>query len=238
MTGALTVPPGLIPARKRHEDEMKQPVNLQRCLCLLLGAAVALCGVARAQDADQAPDALVKRVVSDVMVSVKADPAIQAGDIAKVNALVETKILPHVDFRKMTATAVGRNWSSATPAQQDQIAEQFRKLLTFTYSGALSQVRDQTIQFKPFRGAPGDAAAQVNTEVINTHGGEPIQMNYRLVKESDGWKIIDVNVLGVWLVQNYRSEFDQQISSGGVDGLIKTLTDKNAARAGAPAGKS
>jgi phospholipid transport system substrate-binding protein len=180
-----------------------------------------------AQSPGDAPDALVKRVVEDVMGTVKSDKDIQAGNISKINDLVETKILPYVDFKKMTASAVGRNWSTATPDQQNAITEQFRKLLVYTYAGALGQVRDQTIQYKPFRADPADTTVTVQTQVINTHGGEPIQLNYRLTKEADGWKIIDVNVLGVWLVENYRSTFAQQVSSGGIDGLIKALTDKN-----------
>jgi phospholipid transport system substrate-binding protein len=181
-----------------------------------------------AQGAGDAPDALVKRVVEDVMTTVKSDKDIQAGNISRINDLVESKILPYVDFKKMTASAVGRNWSTATPAQQDQITEQFRKLLVYTYAGALGQVRDQTIQYKPFRADPADTTVTVQTQVINTRGGDPIQLNYRLTKEADGWKIIDVNVLGVWLVENYRNTFAQQVSAGGIDGLIKALTDKNA----------
>jgi phospholipid transport system substrate-binding protein len=202
-----------------------------RCVAqaLIASVALSLAGLApaRAADVPQAPDALVKQVVSDVMQTVKSDADIQAGNINKINALVETKILPYVDFGKMTASAVGRNWSAATPEQQSQITEQFKKLLTYTYSGALSEVRDQTIQYKPFRSDPADTVVQVNTEVINTRGGEPVQLNYRLQKEADGWKIIDVNVLGVWLVQNYRNTFAQQVTAGGIDGLIKALTDKN-----------
>ncbi|MGA2549393.1 MAG: ABC transporter substrate-binding protein [Burkholderiaceae bacterium] len=180
-----------------------------------------------AADATEAPDVLVKKVVSDVMDTAKKDSDIQSGNISKINALVESKILPYVDFNKMTASAVGRNWASASPEQQGQITEQFKRLLTYTYSGALSQIRDQTIQYKPFRADPADTLVQVNTEVVNTRGGEPVQLNYKLQKEADGWKIIDVNVLGVWLVQNYRNTFAQQVTSGGIDGLIKALKDKN-----------
>lgn len=192
-----------------------------------LVASTAALASAYAADAAQPPDALVKQVVSEVMQTVKSDADIQAGSIPKINALVESKILPYVDFTKMTASAVGRYWASASPAQQEQITEQFKKLLTYTYSGAISEIRDQTIQYKPFRADPADSVVQVNTEVISTRGGEPVQLNYKLQKEADGWKIIDVNVLGVWLVQNYRNTFAQQVTSGGIDGLIKTLTDKN-----------
>jgi phospholipid transport system substrate-binding protein len=189
-----------------------------------------------AQGAGDAPDALVKRVVEDVMTTVKSDKEIQAGNISRINDLVESKILPYVDFKKMTASAVGRNWSTATPQQQDQITEQFRKLLVYTYAGALGQVRDQTIIYKPFRADPADTTVTVQTQVISTRGGDPIQLNYRLTKEADGWKIIDVNIIGVWLVENYRNTFAQQVSSGGIDGLIKALTDHNA-QLGAQKGK-
>jgi phospholipid transport system substrate-binding protein len=189
---------------------------------------MAFFGGAMAQGAPEAPDVLVKRLVEDVMATVKSDKDIQAGSITKINDLVESKILPSVDFKRMTASAVGKNWSAATPDQQTQITEQFRKLLVYTYAGALSQVRDQQIQFKPFRADAGDTTVVVQTQVVNTKGGEPIQLNYKLTKEGDAWKIIDVNVLGVWLVENYRSTFAQQVSQGGIDGLIKALVDKNA----------
>jgi phospholipid transport system substrate-binding protein len=184
-----------------------------------------------------APDALIKKVVEDVMTSIKADREIQAGNISKINALVETKILPFVDFPKMTSNAVGRNWSTASADQQKQIIDQFRALLVYTYSGALSEVRDQTIQYKPFRADPSDNVVEVKTQVISTRGGDPVQLNYRLEKESDGWKMIDVNILGVWLVENYRSTFAQQVSKGGIDGLIKSLVDKNQSLANSGSGK-
>jgi phospholipid transport system substrate-binding protein len=194
-------------------------------LALMFGALFV--SGALAQGAQDPPDALVKRLVEDVMATVRSDKDIQGGNISKINDLVESKILPSVDFKRMTASAVGKNWASATPDQQTQITEQFRKLLVYTYAGALSQVRDQTIQFKPFRADPADTTVTVQTQVINTKGGEPIQLNYKLTKEADGWKIIDVNVLGVWLVENYRSTFAQQVTQGGIDGLIKALVDKN-----------
>jgi phospholipid transport system substrate-binding protein len=195
---------------------------------IAVACGMAFFGGAMAQGAPEAPDVLVKRLVEDVMATVKSDKDIQAGSITKINDLVESKILPSVDFKRMTASAVGKNWSAATPDQQTQITEQFRKLLVYTYAGALSQVRDQQIQFKPFRADAGDTTVVVQTQVVNTKGGEPIQLNYKLTKEGDAWKIIDVNVLGVWLVENYRSTFAQQVSQGGIDGLIKALVDKNA----------
>ena len=218
---------------------MGRMLNMQRTRKALFGFAAALlmlaAGSARAEVL--APDALVKKLTDDVLATIKADKEIQSGNINRINALVETKVLPYVNFQKMTASAVGRNWSRASPDQQKQITDQFRQLLVYTYSGALSDVRDQQIRYKPFRADPADTVVQVNTQVVNTRGGEPIQLNYRLEKSSEDWKIIDVNVLGVWLVENYRNSFLEEVSKGGIDGLIKTLTEKNRSLANASAQK-
>ncbi len=206
-------------------------LDLQKFRSVFLGlvavAMLAVAGPASAQTQGLAPDALVKKLTEEVLATVKTDKDIQSGNINKIQSLVETTVLPYVNFQKMTASAVGRNWSTATPEQQKQITDQFRQLLVYTYSGALTEVRDQQVQYKPFRADPADTVVQVNTQIVNTRGGEPITLNYRLEKGSDGWKIIDVNVLGVWLVENYRNTFQQEVSKGGVDGLIKALTEKN-----------
>ena len=173
----------------------------------------------------QTPDALVRQVSSEVIDSVKADKTIQAGDIRKIMALVEAKVLPHVNFQRMTASAVGRYWRQATPDQQKRLQDEFKTLLVRTYSGALSQVKEQTVQLKPMRGNPGDAEVVVRTEVRGK--GDPIQLDYRLEKASGGWKIFDVNVMGVWLVENYRNSFAQEISSNGIDGLIAKMAERN-----------
>ncbi|QJQ03075.1 MlaC/ttg2D family ABC transporter substrate-binding protein [Herbaspirillum rubrisubalbicans] len=186
--------------------------------------ALSFSGVAAAQEA---PDALVKRISSEVLDTAKNDKDIQSGDNSRIMQLVEQKILPYVDFERMTQLAAGRYWRQATPDQQKQLITQFRSLLVFTYSGALSQVRDQKIEFKPLRAAPGDTEVEVNSQVISARGGEPIQLSYRLEKKGDGWKLYDVNVLGAWLVEAYRGTFASEISKGGIDGLIKALTDKN-----------
>ena len=188
-------------------------------------AAVCLAGPAFAQSL--APDALVKKMTEEVLTAVRSDKDIQSGNIDKIQALVETTVLPYVNFQKMTASAVGRNWSSATPEQQKKITDQFRQLLIYTYSGALSEVSDQQVQFKPFRADPSDTVVQVDTRIVNKRGGEPITLNYRLEKTGAEWKIIDVNVLGVWLVENYRNTFQQEVTKGGIDGLIRALTEKN-----------
>ncbi|HEX5344533.1 MAG TPA: ABC transporter substrate-binding protein [Duganella sp.] len=183
--------------------------------------------------ANEAPDALVKRISQDVIDTAKNDKAIQAGDTKKVMELVETKILPYVDFQRMTSLAAGRFWRDATPEQQKALTEQFRSLLVFTYSGALSQVKDQTIDFKPLRAAPDDTEVEVRSQV-NMPRGEPIPLNYRVAKGPQGWKIYDINVLGAWLVETYKGTFASEISKGGMDGLIKALTEKNKKLASKP----
>lgn len=187
--------------------------------------ALAISGQVFAQS--MTPDALVRKVTEDVLSTVKADADIKAGNIAKIQSLVESKVLPYVNFQKMTASAVGRNWSQASPEQQKEITEQFRQLLVYTYSGALQDVSDQKVEYRPFRADPADTVVQVDTRIVNPRGGEPIQLNYKVEKFGAEWKISDVNVLGVWLVENYRNTFQQEVSKGGIDGLIKTLTEKN-----------
>jgi phospholipid transport system substrate-binding protein len=175
----------------------------------------------------EAPDVMVKRISSDVMASVKADTAIQKGDVGRVIALVDAKIMPNVNFGRMTSMAVGRHWRQATPEQQKQLQDEFKTLLVRTYAGALSEVRDQTLSFKPMRARAEDTEVVVRTEVRGR--GEPIQLDYRLEKTPEGWKIYDLNVLGSWLVENYRNQFAQEIGSKGIDGLIASLVQRNKA---------
>ncbi|HKX44289.1 MAG TPA: ABC transporter substrate-binding protein, partial [Burkholderiaceae bacterium] len=151
--------------------------------------------------------------------------------VNKVIALVDQKVMPYVDFQRMTSAAVGRYWRQATPEQQKALQEQFKLLLVRTYSGALAQVQDQTVDLKPMRASPDDKEVVVRTEVKGR--GDPIQLDYRLEQTSNGWKIYDVNVLGVWLVENYRNSFAQEIGANGVDGLIKKLTERNSRSASA-----
>jgi phospholipid transport system substrate-binding protein len=202
----------------------------RRIALILSLAALALASVGvRAADA-QAPDALIKQVSTDVLDTIKADKSIRTGDVNKIMVLVDTKVMPYVDFQRMTSSAVGRFWRQATPEQQKRLQEEFKVLLVRTYSGALSQVKDQTVQLKPMRGSPDDKEVVVRTEVRG--GGDPIQLDYRLEKTSAGWKIYDVNVLGVWLVENYRNSFAQEIGAKGIDGLISALAEKNKAAGG------
>jgi len=175
--------------------------------------------------ADEAPDALVKRISGEVLATIKADPAIQAGDMNRIVALVDGKIMPNVNFTRMTASAVGRYWRQATPEQQKQLQDEFKTLLVRTYSGALGEVKDQTLHFKPMRMQPTDTEVVVRSEVRGK--GEPIQLDYRLEKTANGWKIYDLNVLGVWLVETYRTQFAQEIGAKGIDGLIASLAQRN-----------
>jgi len=196
-----------------------------RRIALLLSTAVLFAAGGAAAADPQAPDALIKQVSTEVIDSIKADKSIQTGDVQKIIALVDAKVMPHVNFQRMTASAVGRFWRQATPEQQKKLQDEFKILLVRTYSGALAQVKDQTVQLKPMRGSPTDAELVVRTEVRGK--GDPIQLDYRLEKTPNGWKIYDVNVLGVWLVENYRNSFAQEIGANGIDGLIAKLAERN-----------
>jgi phospholipid transport system substrate-binding protein len=176
--------------------------------------------------AQEAPDAVVKRVATDVITAIKSDPAVQAGNEARIREVLEVKLLPHFDFTRMTALAMGKNWRSASPEQQKRVTEEFRALLVRTYSGALNTYRNETIDYKPLRMGPADTDVTVRTVVMRTTGS-PIQIDYSMTKTPDGWKAYDVIVAGVSLVTNYRDEFNDQVQKGGVDGLIKTLADRN-----------
>ncbi|GAC1411851.1 MAG: ABC transporter substrate-binding protein [Burkholderiaceae bacterium] len=177
--------------------------------------------------AQEAPDALVKRISQEVLDIAKTDKEIQGGNQKRVLDLVETKILPYVDFQRMTALAAGRYWRDGTADQQKQLTGEFRSLLVYTYSGAISQIKDQQVEFKPLRMEPGDTEVEVRSQVVQSRGAEPIQLNYRLEKVGSGWKIYDVNVLGAWLVETYKGNFAAEIGKNGFDGLIKTLAEKN-----------
>lgn len=176
--------------------------------------------------AQEAPDVLIKRLSTEIIDAAKNDKDIQAGNRQRINDLVENKVLPYINFERMTSLAVSKSWRSATPEQQKQLITEFRTLLIHTYSGAITQIRDQRVEFKPFRGAPDDTEVEVKSLVIQTRG-EPLQLSYRLEKTAAGWKIFDINVLGAWLVETYKGSFAAEISKSGVDGLIKILVDKN-----------
>ena len=199
--------------------------NLKKLLTALLSLSLLFASAGAL--AQEAPDALVKRISQDVLDTAKADKSIQAGNNKRIRALVESKVLPHVDFTRMTMLASGRHWRAMSPQQKSRLTAEFRDLLIHTYSGAISQIKDQTLHFRPFRASPADADVVVYSQVIQTRGREPIQLNYRLQKQGNAWKIYDLNILGAWLVQTYKGTFDTEINKSGVDGLIKTLAAKN-----------
>ena len=203
--------------------------NLGRLLTATLSLAL-LASAPLARAAEEAPDALIKRVSSEVLDAIKADKAIQAGETNRVLALVDTKVMPNVNFTRMTASAVGRNWRQATPEQKARLQEEFKTLLIRTYSGALSQVNDQKLNVKPLRAGAGDTDVTVRTEVLGR--GDPVQLDYRMEKTPTGWKIYDLNVLGVWLVETYRTQFAQEVSAKGIDGLIASMSQRNQTNAG------
>lgn len=202
----------------------------------LIKQLIAIATVAFATNAvaaTEAPDALVKRISADVIDTAKSDKEIQAGNQKRVMDLVESKILPHVDFQRMTSLAAGRHWREATPEQQKQLSNEFRTLLIFTYSGALSQIKNETVEFKPLRADPADTEVEVRSQV-NMSRGEPVTLNYRLAKTPTGWKIFDINVLGAWLVETYKGTFATEIGKSGIDGLIKALAERNKKLANKP----
>ncbi|WP_295520660.1 phospholipid-binding protein MlaC [Limnohabitans sp. Rim8] len=182
--------------------------------------------------AEEAPDALIKRITNDTLDLIKADKSLRSGDLSKIIQLVDAKLMPHVNFRRMTALATGPAWRKATPEQQKRLQDEFKILLVRTYSGALSQVSDQVVVVKPLRAGQEDKNLVVNTEVRGK--GDPIQLDYRLEKtpgEGAGWMIFDLNVLGVWLIENYRTQFTKEINAGGIDALIASLALRNKANA-------
>ncbi len=195
-----------------------------------LGWAVAfsLSGMAAAAQAQavEGPEVLIQRVAAELIEAVKSDAALRNGDQARVVALVDARLMPHVNFTRMTASAVGRFWRQATPEQKQKLQAEFKTLLVRTYSGALSQVKDQTLVVKPLRANPGDTEVTVRSE-LRTPGKDPVQLDYRVEKTEAGWKVYDLNVLGVWLVETYRGQFAQEINAKGIDGLIAALAQRN-----------
>jgi phospholipid transport system substrate-binding protein len=193
-------------------------------LALMVSLTLGAAGVARA--ADEAADEFIKRVSSDILDAIKSDKSIKNGEVNKIIALVDQRVMPNVNFLRMTASAVGPTWRQASAEQQKRLQEEFKILLVRTYSGALGQVSDQTITVKPLRAAADDKEVIVKTEVRGK--GDPIQLDYRVEKTADGaWKVYNMNVMGIWLVENYKTQFAQEINTKGVDGLITSLADRN-----------
>lgn len=197
----------------------------------LLSASTLLLALASAGpvQAQPAPEALVRQISVEVLDSVKADKAIQAGDVGRIIALVDAKVMPSVNFEVMTRSAVGPQWRSATPEQRTRLQAEFKTLLVRVYAGALTQIKDQTVEVTKTQPVPGSTQVVVQSEVRGK--GESIKLDYRLDNLAEAWKIIDVNVGGIWLVQSYRTQFAQEITKGGIDGLIGTLAERNKAAA-------
>lgn len=187
-------------------------------------AAIAVAGTALAQD--MAPDVLVKNVTLEVVDIVRGDKDIQAGDRKKVVALIEAKVLPHFNFNAMTASAVARHWDKASAEQKARLIDEFRTLLVRTYASSIAAYKDQRFDFRPLRAKPTDTDVTVTVRVAQS-GAQPVQLEYDMEKRPGGWKVWDVRVAGISLVANYRTEFDNQVRDGGIDGLIKTLRNKN-----------
>jgi phospholipid transport system substrate-binding protein len=202
---------------------------MMKKLFLMLSVVASICLGSAVQAQETTPDGLIRQLSEEVIGTVKSDKAIQSGDVGKIITLVDTKVMPHVNFQRMTSSAVGRNWRTATPEQQKRLQEEFKILLVRTYAGALTQVKDQSVQLKPMRSNPTDTEVVVRTEIKGS--GDPIQLDYRLEKAGEDWKVYDINVLGVWLVEQYRNSFAQEINAGGVDGLIAKLAERNKAAA-------
>lgn len=195
-------------------------LTLGLCSCFVMNTA--------AWAADDTADAFIKRLSTDLLDTVKADKTILSGDINKISVLVDQRVMPHLNFQRMTASAVGPGWRQASPEQQKRLQEEFKALLVRTYAGAVNQVSDQSIVVKPLRSAPEDKEVIVRTEVRGK--GDPIQLDYRVEKAPEapsGWRIYNLNVMGVWLVDNYRTQFAQEINAKGVDGLIASLVERN-----------
>jgi phospholipid transport system substrate-binding protein len=192
---------------------------------LAFGASLAAASSVSAQ-AVMPPDELVKKISTEVLEKIRSDKDIQGGNFKKLSDYVDVNVMPHVNFERMTSIAVGRNWRAATPEQKKQLTTEFRSLILRTYSSALTEVKDETIRMKPLRAEVADTDVIVRSEIVRKRG-EPIQLDYRLEKATTGWKIYDVNVIGVWLLESYRSQFSQEIGSKGLDGFIVSLSEKN-----------
>ena len=203
-------------------------VVIDRRTALAWAVASSLAGFAGSAmaQASESPEVLIQRVAAELIEAVKSDAALRNGDQTRVIALVDNRLLPHVNFTRMTAASVGRFWRQATPEQKQKLQAEFKTLLVRTYSGALSQVKDQTLVVKPLRANPGDTEVIVRSE-LRTPGRDPVQLDYRVEKTETGWKVYDLNVLGVWLVETYRGQFAQEINAKGLDGLIAALAQRN-----------
>ena len=203
---------------------------------LIISAALFSLAVVSKASANEAPDVLIKRLSQEIMTTAKNDKDIRGGNPKKIFAMVEQKVFPYVDFQRTTALAAGKHWRAATPSQREQLTKEFKDLLIYTYSGAVSQINNYKFQFRPFKADPLATDVIVQSRLVPLKGGEPIEISYRLEKQSDNaWKIYDMSVLNAWLVETYRGNFTGEISRSGMDGLIRSLAEKNRQLAKTPA---
>lgn len=207
-------------------------MNRRRLLTTAAVMAAALAAPVWAQ-AHERPEALIERLASELIGLLQNDPSLRSGNIDRVNQLVDERLMPYVNFNRMTATSVGRFWRQATPQQRQRLQQEFKMLLIRTYSGALTQFTNQTLAMRPSRYRPEDKEVTIRSELRGR--GEPIQVEYRLESTPNGWKIYDINVMGIWLVETYRTQFAQEINARGIDGLIETLAQRNAGNTGSVA---
>jgi phospholipid transport system substrate-binding protein len=203
-----------------------------QCFAFLASCSIAAILFAGTAHAQTSPEAVVKGAVEGTVEAMKADPQARGGDMTRITQLVQTRFVPATDFQRTTRIAVGKAWASATPEQQKALYEQFQTLLVRTYASSLSQLRDQNVTFR-FDAPKLDASAKdtvVESHVFSSGGDNPVR--YRLQKSAQGWKIYDIDMMGAWLIQVYQQQFAGQLDKGGVDGLIKFLTEHNARSAG------
>jgi phospholipid transport system substrate-binding protein len=193
----------------------------------MFGAAMALLFVAPVPAEDSPPDVLVKRTVEEVLAILRSDKQVQAGNVERIAKLMEEKVAPHFDFARMTRLAVGRSWREATPEQRETLIKEFRNLLVRSYSAAFTFYAGITVEYRPFRANPGERDATVNTLIRLPNNAQPIAIDYDLSQTDADWKVYDVRIDGASLVINYRNLFSQEIQRGGIEGLIKSLIERN-----------
>jgi phospholipid transport system substrate-binding protein len=210
----------------------KNNIHRRQMMASVVGLGAILMVPAFAQ-VHERPEALVERLATELILSLKNDPELRNGNIEKINQLVDEKLMPHVNFTRMTASSVGRFWRQATPEQRQRLQHEFKTLLIRTYSGALTHFNNQTLAMRPSRYRPEDKEVTIRSEVRGR--GDPVQVDYRLESTPNGWKIYDLNVMGIWLVETYRTQFAQEINVRGIDGLIDTLVQRNASNTGSAA---
>ncbi len=201
-------------------------LRLVQCVALVAMLAPGLAVSQSSPAAGPGPDEFIRTLSQSVLTRIRQDPDLRAGDLRRIAQFVDEVVMPSVDFERMTALAVGRGWRQATPEQKSQLMAEFRVLLVRTYSGAVSQIKDHEVRIKPQRAVTDDSDVVVRSEIVSPRG-EPVQLDYRLLRSPTGWKIYDLNVLGVWLVESYRNQFSQEINARGIDGLIRSLAERN-----------